>query len=174
MRLLLIFCTLPVLLSCSKSKQATVFRVPEAYIGYVRAFESAAAERGYGTRINNLVIEDDASLPVTICAKSNIISNDPSVQKIIYMNPNITCWNDPVELETLIFHELGHCILGRQHTNGLLPNGDPASMMVENDITIYAPCVYPIDGEPCDQSFKRDYYLDELFNPATPVPDWAK
>lgn len=174
MHRLLFFCLVPAMVACSKTSSTPEFRVPDEYIGYVRAFETEAAARGQSITINNLIIDYDASLPVSICAKVNTTSTDPGIQKIMYINPNITCWNNPTELETLIFHELGHCILGRMHEQAVLPNGNPKSIMVENNILLYSPCEYPIDGEPCDQGYKRDYYLDELFNPATAVPDWAK
>ena len=41
-----------------------------------------------------------------------------------------------------------------------------------DDLTLYSPCAYPIDDS-CNQLYKRDYYLDELFDPATPVPGWG-
>ena len=43
--------------------------------------------------------------------------------------------------------------------------------MYPDDLTLYSPCAYPIDDS-CNQLYKRDYYLDELFDPATPVPGW--
>ena len=48
-------------------------------------------------------------------------------------------------------------------------------MMVKDNIDIYSPCIYAIGGtNDCSNIFKRTYYLDELFNEATPIPDWAK
>ena len=77
-------------------------------------------------------------------------------------------------LEVLIFHELGHCVLGRLHQNDYLPNGDPKSLMIQNELDQYA-CVYDLSGDnDCNNLFKREYYLDELFDPTTPTPDWAQ
>lgn len=150
-----------------------VYNVPAEFVANVKSFQAEAAARGINITINNLIIEYDSRLPIYQCAKANVISDDPRIQKKISINPNIVCWNNSQEQETLIYHELGHCILGRAHESALLPNSDPKSIMVENNISLYANCIYPIDGEPCDQSFKRQYYLDELFNQQTPPPYWA-
>lgn len=78
-------------------------------------------------------------------------------------------WDDLTDLqrEGLIFHELGHCELGRGHRNTLLPNGEWASRMrgspIPDDLS---PVINYTPG-------RRDYYLDELFDPDTPFPDWA-
>ena len=108
------------------------------------------------------------------CALSNTTSLDPGIQKIISVNPKVQCYTSAQEEEALFFHELGHCILGRSHDNRLLPNEDPRSIMVEGNIDLYTRCLYPIGGNCEDNTYKRAYYLDELFNRQTPVPDWAK
>jgi hypothetical protein len=77
-----------------------------------------------------------------------------------------------MELETLVFHELG-IVYGRAHNTDTLPNGDPKSIMVPNKISLYSVYI-PIGNQPCDNGFKRPYYLDELFNPQTAAPDWSK
>jgi len=162
------------LCSCSHNDDFTpVFDVPAEFQPYVDSFEAAAAERGYHIMVNNLIIAYDASVSNTYCAVSNTTSAENSIQKIIYINPDIHCWQNSRQLETLLFHEMGHCILGRAHDTALLPNGDAKSIMYPDDISLYAPCAYPL-GDTCNQLYTRDYYLDELFNPATPVPDWAK
>lgn len=69
----------------------------------------------------------------------------------------------------LLFHELGHCELRRGHVNDKFLNdgawrsimkGDPFTG-IENRIPV------PYFG------FRRDYYLDELFDPGLPTPEWA-
>ena len=150
-----------------------VLSIPAQFQPSVDSFVAAASERGYNITVDNLIITYDSSLSSALCAGSNVTSSENNIQKIIYINPNIKCWQNSWQLETLIFHEMGHCILGREHDTSLLPNGDAKSIMVPGDVSLYAPCAYPI-GDSCNQLFKRDYYLDELFDPGTPVPDWAK
>ena len=160
-----------ILLGCGK-KNEFIYDVPWEFDSIVKRFITEAKARGKNISIDNLIIKYDASVASIFCANSNVISSQNDVQKIILLNPQM-CWQNDVQLEALIFHELGHCILGRQHDNSLMPKGDPKSLMYPDDITLYSPCVYSI-GNPCDLTYRRAYYIDELFNPGTPVPDWAK
>lgn len=69
----------------------------------------------------------------------------------------------------LLFHELGHCELDQRHRNEQFDNGVWKSIMRGDPftgITNRFPTPY--------YGFRKDYYLDELFNPNTPAPDWSK
>ena len=158
-------------LSCQK-KNNFIYNVPAEFEPHVKKFISEANARGHFISIDNLVIQYDNSPSLLICATSNTISAQNDVQKIISIKAQ-KCWQNDVQLETLIFHELGHCILGRTHDSNLLPKGDPKSIMYPDNIELYSPCVYAIDPA-CNNLYRRAYYIDELFNPSTPVPDWGK
>ena len=167
--LLLVF-----LLGCSREDEfKPVYNVPEDFQPFVDSFIDEAASRGFLFEINNLIIEYDASVSSPYCGQCNSIEPNTEVQKVIKINPNIVCWFSDEEQEAFFFHELGHCFLRRLHDDSLLPNGDPKSMMVTSDLSVYAPCLYPIDGEECNNTYKRPYYLDELFDESTSIPDWA-
>ena len=160
-------------LGCSKDKTAVpVYNVPTEFQPLVSSFVHEAALRHDTLVINNLIIRYDSSISISYCALCN--SLEPNVQKLITVNPKVHCYNNALEREALFFHELGHCILGRSHTDARLPNGDPKSIMVKDNIGLYSSCLYPIGGACQDNSFKRLYYLDELFNPQTPVPLWGQ
>ena len=78
-----------------------------------------------------------------------------------------TCWiNRPEEdNEALVFHELGHMVLDRDHRDDLLPSNSRSSIMVGSNLAgLYVG----------NATSRRDYYIDELFDPATPVPDWGQ
>ena len=64
-----------------------------------------------------------------------------------------------------MFHELGHAFLSRGHDNGKLPKGGWKSLMSTGMLDYYA-----VDS----LSYKRNYYLDELFDISTPSPWWGK
>lgn len=97
--------------------------------------------------------------------------NDENYSRIeILMNEN--CWlsRSYIEKEGLVFHELGHALLGRDHLNETLPNQSPKSIMCsinESDDCLGVFGIY------YDNEKIRNYYLDELFDEATPVPDYA-
>lgn len=71
----------------------------------------------------------------------------------------------PAMREMLLFHELGHCILKRGHQNRVLNSGDFFSLMFSSDAAQNGGTYY--------FGFRRKHYVDELFNPQTPIPDWA-
>ena len=149
-----------------------IYKVPAEFEPYIDRFIQEAKARGKDITIDNLIVKRDSTLPSLYCAVSNTISHTNDVQKIISINVPY-CWQNDVQLEALIFHELGHCVLGRVHDNSLMPKGDPKTMMYPDNISVYSPCVY-FTGGGCDLLYRRPYYIDELFNPLTPVPDWAK
>ncbi len=162
------------ILGCKKKNDfSPVYNVPPQFESYIGSFIAEAAARGHHITVNNLIIQFDSSLSVLYCAKSNVISSQNNIQKIISLNPTLKCWLNNTQLETIIFHEMGHCLLGRDHDTGLLPKGYPRSLMYPNDITLYSSCIYAV-SDSCDKLYRRGYYLDELFDPATPVPDWGK
>ena len=69
--------------------------------------------------------------------------------------------------EDLVFHELGHGLLKRGHRNDSLPNNEWTSMMCGE------PQVNGRDWAVNFNGYRKNYYLDELFNEKTPVPDWS-
>lgn len=67
----------------------------------------------------------------------------------------------------IVFHELGHGLLKRGHDNSVLPSGDWKTIMCGGE---------KIDSRNWNVNFygfREEYYINELFNPETPVPDWA-
>ncbi len=162
------------LLACQSDEPFTPeYQVPSELQVHIDTFLMEAGTRGQTIEIDNLIIEIDNNLPISTCGVCNSLESPGQTQKIVRLNP--TCLElAPAQVEALLFHELGHCVLLRPHEESTLPNGDPKSMMVANDLDVYAPCIYAIDGsEDCDNTFKRDYYLDELFEESTPAPEWA-
>lgn len=69
----------------------------------------------------------------------------------------------------LLFHELGHCELNRLHRNNKFSDdswksilrGDPFKGIENRQPVAYF-------------GFRKEYYLDELFNENTPDPEWSK
>lgn len=174
--LVLFICCL-MLAGCSNEDALDpTFEVPEALRFYVDAFYLEASKRGVNLEQDNLLVRYGALSEEALCGHCNSTNVFNSLQKIVTISNerNLQCWNNKETLEALIFHELGHCLLGRDHNNLLLPNGDPVSLMIQNSINQYTSCVYQFgDDDSCNFTFKRDYYLDELFNPQTPAPEWA-
>jgi hypothetical protein len=161
--------------SCMQpASEPVVYQIDADFLVYVKSFVEEAKKRGIVIKEENLIIKF-GNTPDDICGQCKNPQNGG--QRIITISQDADCWTQmPKEnQEALVFHELGHCFLGRQHRDDLLPNGDPASIMNSQNNGPYEPCLYPIGNDPnCNKTSRRSYYIDELFNPQIPVPAWAK
>jgi hypothetical protein len=69
-----------------------------------------------------------------------------------------------MQKEVLMFHEIGHALLGRVHTNERLPDCSSfKSIMNENSLTVYTNSSIE----------RREYYVDELLDAFAEYPSWA-
>jgi len=117
------------------------------------AFEEAARVEGRAIDTSNLVIEFGQVEPGK-AANCQITDQGPIVQ----VKESIWTGYDREDREALIFHELGHCLLGRQHVADTLvekPDGywAPRSLMVRNCVRGQMYQIY------------RSDYVRELFHP---------
>lgn len=170
----LILAFVAIILSCGKESFEPVYDVHEDFQDLVDSFSLEAAKRGVEVSLDNLILTYDSDLENWKCGQCNSLSSLNQEQKVVMINQKNICWQNPQEKELLIFHELGHCLLGRLHVSDTLPNGDARSLMVAGDLGLYAPCRYVFgDVDDCNFIHKRSYYIDELFDQSTPVPSWA-
>jgi hypothetical protein len=137
----------------------------------VDLFVQEGSKRGKSLTINNLIIKlSDEPIETSPNQFSCGITNGEitgEMQNIVQIDTQCLAWRySEVSKEILIFHELGHAILLRHHDNSKLPNGDWKSMMTGTSWSIFDYYIF--------NPQKREYYLDELFNSSTPVPEWAK
>ncbi len=139
----------------------SVYEVPALIQPYVDAFEMEAARRGVNLKIEDLQVRFASNLNNgTAAGLCDTFSH------IIQLDTTSTNWqNNPHSREILVFHELGHCVLKRGHKTTFLPNGNLSSIMRATGEQVYGGGL---------NAFKREYYLDELFNEDTPIPAWAQ
>ena len=115
-------------------------------------FEAEAAIRGldidlYLANITGEISEIDEEHVAGQCTYSNQAPNAVTIDK--------TFWDQSNELfrEFVVFHELGHCFLGRGHEEGVNADGTCRSLMRSG-------------VEDCRDNYRtttRKAYLDELF-----------
>jgi len=96
--------------------------------------------------------------------------NNQQTQRIEILN-NELCWDSrsEIERENLIFHELGHALLGRDHLNSTFPNGISNSIMCSGSEGFCSNF-----GVYYDNEILKDYYLDELFDETTSLPPFTQ
>ena len=165
------------ILSCQPRPQAEPepkqYSVPADVEPYVQAFRDIARQRNITIPFDNLVVTFGQTQNPDACGQcTRAAGKTPRIT----LKADDLCWKNAnqQERETLVFHELGHCWLNRDHLDTRFTNGIYTSLMNANDVTIYATCRYPIGNDVCDKRPRRLYYLDELFDPMTPAPVWGK
>lgn len=146
-----------VLFSCIREKEHVI---PHEVEGYVASFFLDA--RKYG---RDLSLEDfDLIVHFTKIEESGVGGRCNNRKNIIEIDS--VRWNSmPDEAkEQLIYHELGHCILNRDHDNGQFVNGECKSIM-RGGI-----------GSECSVNFFssswKEYYKYELFTEEGNLPSW--
>lgn len=165
-----IYCILIILslFFISSCKDTNEYRVETSFKEYLHRFEIEAAKRNmyFYLQSTGLIIEfadlKDNTAGLTHFENPIRIEIDKSYWK------NISAYaGADIMKEELIFHELGHGLLGRKHLNETLENGDWKSIMCGGE---------KVNGRPWNINYKgmrRDYYIDELFNQSTPAPEFA-
>lgn len=109
--------------------------IDPAFAPYAMRFVAAGMNSGRAIDLSGISIRfgDTAAESVTL-SEANIAGYCEFSTKVITItdNPKIFDWVkvSDSEREELIFHELGHCALGRAHTAALRPGtNEPASIM---------------------------------------------
>jgi hypothetical protein len=169
--LLLLACQEPVV-----EQPPTEYSIDKAFTKYVEKFFQEAQAAGVSIEKTNLIVAFGTT-ENKACGQCNYTASKPKIQRKVIINTDLRCWANLIETqkETLIFHELGHCLLKRQHRNEVFTDGSPKSIMVADNLDLYTACVYPIDGDnSCNKTFRRPYYVAELFNTNSPAPPWVK
>jgi len=162
---ILFFAAIPALFSC---KDKTEYRVGSDFEIYVQHFEQEAATRNrtFNFKSSGLIIEfSDLKEGVAgLCNYEKPIRIE--VDKAYWDSLGLQNGTDQMR-EELIFHEMGHGILNRTHTNSVLLNDEWKSMMCGGNVVSGRTWNLNYHGE------RRAYYLDELFNESAPVPAFA-
>ena len=118
------------------------------YASYVSRFEAASQSVGKPITVINLIIRDGAM--ESPYENGACVVADGQTPTITIKASAWALLSEP-ERESLIFHEMGHCILGRPHISEVNGSGDPTSLM------------NPFPIGPRTYSANRDNYIVELF-----------
>lgn len=141
-----------VLMACEKEEVAPSSQVDEALQVHFNRFLEEAAERGadYQAQVADLeghIKEIERDGVVGQCHSSDEASNIVEVDEDFWQTASYT------EREYVVFHELGHCVLGRGHSDGRTAAGICESIMYSG----LTNCKVNYTAS------NRETYLDELF-----------
>ena len=156
------------ILFISSCKDPNEYRVDNEFAPYLQRFEDSALVRkkNFDVLHTGLIIEFGD-------LKDNVVGlthyEDPIRIQIdrTYWNAISSTAGADFMKEDLIFHELGHGLLGRSHINSTLENGDWKSIMCGGD---------KVGNRPWNINYKgirRSYYIKELFDESTSAPDFS-
>lgn len=151
--------------ACNKERPK-VYNVPDLIEPYVQSFVAEANARGISLVVDDLVVEYGENLELNGTGAAGLCHYETSdVGPRIQLDTTSENWSiHSYSQEMLVFHEFGHCILNLGHDAGLLTNGGFKTLMKPSGEPIFAGF----------NEFKREYYLDYLFNAEeTSEPDWA-
>lgn len=119
---------------------------------YFQLFETEAAQRGFEIDLNKFdllaeIHEIDQEDVAGTCTYSSDNPNEITIDE--------SFWNSASQKykEIVVFHELGHCVLGRDHNNNANSSGICLSLM-NSGLT---GCAIEYTGS------NKSIYLDELF-----------
>ena len=138
------------LASCAPPAGDVVAYKDPAIASYASRFVTEAWQRGRNTDLSKLFMDFRTLSDQRRAGECVRVSG-----RGIIIRMNSTWWplhlNDQ-ERENVVFHELGHCVLNREHSSGIdVELGIPASVM------------YPSPLPPGVYTRFRKYYVDELF-----------
>lgn len=163
---MLMLCALVAFLNSCKDDNT--YNVPNEFKSYVTQFAAEAAKRGHTFNF------EKSGLIMEFADLKDGVAGVCHYEKPIRIEIDKAYWEklgtkSGAELmrEDIIFHELGHGFLNRKHDNSLLENGDWKTIMCGGD---------KLEDRAWNINYRgirRDYYLNELFNTATPAPDFS-
>lgn len=140
-----------ILLSCDKEKEL-VFVDPAIGV-YFELFELEGAKRGVSVDLSATKISAQfRTTPQNIVGQC---AQFVSGAKVVYIDADYWARASALEQEFVVFHELGHCFLGRSHFDDKGLDGRCSSIMNSG-------------GNKCRFTYSlstRNSYLDELFIP---------
>lgn len=149
-----------VMQSCEIESEPTIkefSNVDQRLWTYFQNFETEAEKRGYTIDLNTMNVTGE----ISGIHDGNVIGTC----SYGFRRPNAVTIDDAfwnrnglLSREEVVFHELGHCILERDHTERTTNNGFCSSIMRSG--TGSCRTVYNLTN--------RSYYLDELFTETTP------
>lgn len=163
---LLVF--LSIVLFLSSCKDPNEYRIDPEFTDYLQRFENEAGTRGrsFDLTKTGLIIEfgtlESGTAGLTHYEDPIRIQIDKT-----YWNAISSSAGADMMKEDLIFHELGHGLLGRKHLNTTLENGEWKSIMCGGT---------KVNNRPWNINYKgvrRQYYIDELFDSNTAAPDFS-
>jgi hypothetical protein len=137
-RLALATLLLAVAPGCAKSadEHTAAVQIDPAAAQYVARFEESAASYGRAVTVTDLVVEfgEVEAVPGESGGARGVCSAATGQTPVVTLSREAWDRSSDAEREELVFHELGHCLLGLTHEAGINSDGIPTSVMNPTEI----------------------------------------
>jgi hypothetical protein len=146
----MMFCVF-LLSGCAKEDDMSIIFVHESLQGYFTAFEEEGLLRGLSADLKSAEIEGMLTdLPGSVSGRCQYNTDKP---RQVQIDQSYFESVGNLRREFIVFHELGHCYLNREHLDVRDENGNCVSIMHSSSATC----------RNAYNSVTREKYLDELF-----------
>jgi hypothetical protein len=153
-RLVMVF--IAVMTSACAKEHAHQVQIAPAFQSFVDQWhKDAESTLGRDLVIDDLIIEFDGALTIQ-SGEQGLCSMDGNATPVIHISPTVWNIDSAFPRQMLIYHELGHCILGRGHNNTIY------EMPLSNDDGTFSQ--YPVNQSIMNASSQIDsiyWSLDE-------------
>lgn len=146
------------LLSVGCAKQVTSFNVDPALMPYYQKFIDSGKSRGTDYSTNDLVMQfgETQGQVIGYCRKQesynwNLFTKETVSTPVVVVKPSWWANASEASKRELVYHELGHCLMNKEHNTSRSSFGQPESIMYP----------YHIGGN--FFSYWEANYLDQLF-----------
>jgi len=113
-------------------------QIDSEFIAFTSEFENLLTQNRVRDRMENLIMRFASDAELTDEQSGRCIRKHGFGRNLILMNKNIWSTKSEFSRKMVIFHELGHCVLGRKHNE---------EMIKEDNWDIPVSIMYPItDG----------------------------
>ena len=132
--------------------------VDQALWSHFDAFEKAAKDRGYNLDLASIALHGNISNINDGNVAGTCSYGGRTNQRDILIDKDFWNRSSPLYREYIVFHELGHCVLGQEHREACFANRTWTSIMRSG-------------LGACQDNYiqsTRSYYLDELFEVERP------
>ena len=155
----LIILALLTLSACAPTLKGEGLKVDPAFSPYLTNFINQSYLVGKPVSVNDLTIEFDPNIQSRVPTNSMVLGvcdQRTLSNSIISINPSFWKYASNADREQLLFHELGHCVLSRDHDTTRVGSIDTNS---GHALSI----MYPYHMGTQAYTNNYDYYMKELF-----------
>ena len=162
-----IICIVSLVLLCSCGEEPDAYKVEEELDVYAQRFFTYAKSYGYNFDDKGLIMRfSDLGGHRAGTCYINKIPIEIEIDSIYWKGLTKSYLADDKK-ELVVFHEMGHGFLRRNHFNDVLKNNDWKSMMCGGELPNERGSNINYRG------MRKEYYRKELFTQTTEAPEWS-